>query len=263
MAFVIHESPVKIAPFKIAVFGPPKVGKSTFASKAPKPVFFNVDNQLAGVRDRDGRPVDQARIRCAKDIDDGLEYLKTQDHGYKTLVIDSVTYWDYLMRTDVLEEERARLRKLRKVTEAEALRSVGDIPYGKGTEKMRDRFAPYTCMLSDLMESRNMNVILIFHGKVSKDKTPSAVENFYSFSVNPEVSEHFRNWCDAILYACMETVKTDKGVFETGRRVLRCNGNEQFTAGNIYNLPDEIDNDFDVFKGYLNKFWKIDERNEE
>lgn len=82
---------------KALIYGASGSGKTTFASTAPKPIFASAENGLLSIADKE---VPYVEIKTIKDLSDLLTHLKTQPHDFKTVVIDSITEIN-----DVIKEE--------------------------------------------------------------------------------------------------------------------------------------------------------------
>ena len=78
------ESGIKVPALKINVSGTDGIGKSTFASKAPKPIFIKTE---------DGTNfIDVPSFPLCKSYDDIVKQIQTlieEDHDYRTLVFDT------------------------------------------------------------------------------------------------------------------------------------------------------------------------------
>lgn len=73
---------------KAVVYGPSGVGKTVFGSTAPDPIFASAENGLLSIADKAPAFVE---IRSLQDLREMLRYLQTEKHPYKTVVIDSIT----------------------------------------------------------------------------------------------------------------------------------------------------------------------------
>ncbi|KKM73036.1 hypothetical protein LCGC14_1414500 [marine sediment metagenome] len=73
---------------KMVVYGNSGVGKTTFASTAPKPIILSAEAGLLSIADKD---IDVISIDKWTDLHDAFDYLKNAKHDYKTVVLDSLT----------------------------------------------------------------------------------------------------------------------------------------------------------------------------
>jgi len=83
------------------VYGPPGVGKTTFASTAPKPLIIDLEN---GTMSLLGRDVDVAQVETLSDAREAIKY--ALNNGYKTVVIDSITRYAELQLEEILRENK-------------------------------------------------------------------------------------------------------------------------------------------------------------
>ena len=83
-------------PPRILVYGTEGIGKSTFGSQAPKPIFIQTEDGLDEI-DCDKFPL----ATTYDDVAGALGELRSQQHDYETVVIDSLDWlerlaWDKL-----------------------------------------------------------------------------------------------------------------------------------------------------------------------
>jgi hypothetical protein len=76
---------------KMIVYGDTGVGKTVFASTWPKLVFLDIDDGMASVT----REVARIPIKSWDDLQDAYWMLTHEDHGFKTVVIDSTNETQY------------------------------------------------------------------------------------------------------------------------------------------------------------------------
>lgn len=83
---------------KALVYGASWVGKTVFWGTAPKPIFASAENGLLSLWNKEIPFVD---IRTIKDLEDLLEYLKTNENGYETVIIDSITEINEIIKSEI------------------------------------------------------------------------------------------------------------------------------------------------------------------
>lgn len=72
-------------PPRVVLYGPPKIGKSTFGAEAPKPIFVPTEDGIDAVEvDRFQRPATWTDFLAT------IERVATEAHEYKTLVVDTI-----------------------------------------------------------------------------------------------------------------------------------------------------------------------------
>lgn len=98
---------------KIVVYGPEGIGKSTFASKFPRPVFIDTEGSTKHMEvARTPRPTSWAMLM------EQVRYFRDRPGEYGTLVIDTADWAEQLCITDLC----ARSKKP----------GIEDFGYGKG-----------------------------------------------------------------------------------------------------------------------------------
>ncbi|MBN2130877.1 MAG: ATP-binding protein, partial [Sedimentisphaerales bacterium] len=171
-------------PPRLLVYGTEGVGKSTLAANAPKPIFIQTEDGLAEIA--------CSRFPLAKSVDDvlaALDSLVTEEHGFSSVVLDSLDWlerliWDAVCREYGVESiEKADGGYQRGYTHALGYwRKVVD-----GLDRLR---------------ARGMVIIMIAHAKVEKFEDPeSAPYDRYSPRLHKHAGAMLTEWSDAVLFA--------------------------------------------------------------
>ena len=204
-------------PPRIILLGTEKIGKSSFASMADRPVFIPVAGE-EGIDD----------ISCHKwptcqslsDVMECLHTLLNTEHNLGTVVIDSASALEPLVWADTC------LRW----GNAESIEKCGG-GYGKGYMDAINDWRRITSYLDALRTYKNMAAILIGHviARTFSDPTGDSY-NRYEFDINGKAANMLFRWADSILFCNNRTSvrKEDagfgkeekKGVDITGNRYL-------------------------------------------
>jgi len=221
-------------PPRIMVYGTEGIGKSTFASQAPKPIFIQTEDGLN-------------EIVCEKfplatsmeDVLTAIAELISEQHDYKTVVIDSLDWlerfiWDRVCRDfGVANIEKA------------------DGGYQRGYTHALTYWRQVVDGLNKLRLEKGMVVLLTAHAKVEKFEDPETTTyDRYAPRLHKHACALITEWCDAVLFATrryrVETEETGFGRTRTiavgigadgGERILRCVGSPACVAKNRFNLP--------------------------
>lgn len=217
------------APRRILLYGTEGIGKSTFASDAPAPIFLGAEDGTA--------QLDIQRFPKPESWDDVLEAVRVlteEKHEYQTLALDTLDWAEPLLWASMCARD--------KVADVE---SYG---YGKGYQKALDEWRVFLAALERLRAARQMHVILLAHAWIKPFKNPEG-EDFdrYEMKLNGKAAGLLKEWCDAVLFANYETfaVKKDekarkaKGV-STGARVINTQRTAAYDAKNRYSLPETL-----------------------
>lgn len=83
---------------KALIYGPSGAGKTTFAATAPKPIFASSEKGLMSIRHLSPQ---FAEINSLQDLKDLYNFLKNEKHDFETVVIDSITEINDIIKTEI------------------------------------------------------------------------------------------------------------------------------------------------------------------
>ena len=83
---------------KALIYGPSGAGKTTFAATAPKPIFASSEKGLMSIRHLAPQ---FAEINSLQDLKDLYSFLKNEKHEFETVVIDSITEINDIIKTEI------------------------------------------------------------------------------------------------------------------------------------------------------------------
>ena len=219
---------------KIAIYGDPGVGKSTFAAKAPKPFFITTDGNYEYLESFCGLlPEDHIQVESWKEFKDTVA--KWDFDPYETIVVDLVED-TYLWATNEFCKEN-------KITH------LSDLGYGKGYEVLgQDFFITYNKLFA-----LPKNIILIFHGVSETKKDRRGVE-YTKYSPSNYVREKLLKQIEGrvrfFLRAYAEMKEADNGRLKVERYLsLSPDGNSEYgvARGLSEDAPTSIPLDWDTF----------------
>jgi hypothetical protein len=230
------------APLRILLGGIEGIGKTTWGSKAPRPIFLGIEsgsNELDVERfqfDASGRtePESWAEVRQA------LLDLATLPHEYQTIVVDTV---------DALEPHLWRA-----VCARGSKDNIEEFGYGKGYVAALDEWRIFLSDLERLRRERKMHVVLVAHTHIKLFKNPEGDDyDRHELKLHIRAGGLLKEWCDDVLFAHYETYavksgdeKKAKGI-STGARVVETVRTAAWDAKNRHNLPSTLSLDYDAF----------------
>lgn len=220
---------------RIFLYGVEGIGKTTFASQAPNPIFICTEDGLGSLQ------VDHFPLATkATEVLDAIGSLVTEPHDFGTVVLDSVDWLDNLIWAEV-----------------EATHDAKDLAYGKGAMIVADKWREVLAGLNTLRNDKGMVVILIAHTQIKRFDSPE-VEPYDRYQ--PKLQERsnaiLREWADAVLFANYKTLikkddvgfnKTSNRGISTGERLLYTSERPAYMAKNRYSLPDSIPMSWESF----------------
>jgi hypothetical protein len=225
-------------PPRMIVYGPEKIGKSTFAASAGKPIFIPTEDGVDAL--------DVTSFPLATTLDDVREaigVLATEDHDFQTVVVDSADWLEGLIHKKVAGEHNAAT--------IQGTGNKGDsLGYGKGYVLALAEWREIIEGLDLLRNEKNMTIILLAHYKIKRfdDPTSDSYDRFM-LDLHDSSSSLLKEWCDIIgfLNLRISLKETDAGFNRKivkgksgGDRMLYLEDRPGFVAGNRYGLPDEI-----------------------
>lgn len=231
-------------PDKVFLYGIEGVGKTTFAAGAPAPVFIAAED---GIRNLDPVPESFPPPSSFQDVLDAVAELTTAEHGYQTLVIDTIDYVDGLIRDEVCRRN--------------GWSSEDFDAYGRGLKVTPDEHRRLIAAIDRLVATRGMNVVVLAHARTKNFKNPAGADYLrYEPNLGGEAAPAlWKYWAEAVLFATHESfvqvakggtddpaLKRGKGV-STGRRVVYTEWNAAYDAKNRYGLPPVLALDFAEF----------------
>ena len=228
-------------PPRVVVHGAQKVGKSTFAAGAYKPIFLPLEDGLSGI-EADAFPL----LKTYEEVEQAVLSLLNDQHEFGTAVVDSTDWLEPLIWTHVCKKN--------------SWASIETPGYGRGYIEANTVWRDFLAKLNDLRMKRGMAVVLIAHSAIKRFESPdSEAFDRYELKMQKGALGLIVEWADAILFAQEETaIKKEtngqairaRGV-STGRRIVNCNAKPSFIAGNRYALPDVLPLDWNALMGAM------------
>lgn len=221
-------------PMRTLIYGEAGIGKSTFASRAPAPLFVGSEDGTSELE------VCRAPlVRTWGDIEATVKALTEQSHHFETVVIDTVDWAEPLCWAEVCREAGKQ--------------SIEQMPYGKGYVRAQELWLTLLRRLDAMRERRGVGVVLIGHAVVKPFRNPEGDDfDMFVLKTHERVAGLLREWSDAVLFARLEryTSKGDNGrakAVTTGARVIRTQSDGAFFAKNRYSLPPSLPLDWDDY----------------
>ena len=224
---------------RLFVYATHGIGKSTFASAAPEPIFICTEDGLGSI-DTASFPL----ATSSADVLSALETLYTEDHDFKTVVLDSVDWYEQILQREI-----------------EANHEAKELAYGKGAIILAERWKQLIDGLNALRNDKGMAVILIGHCEIKRFDSPE-VDSYdrYQPKLAARSSALLQEWADAVLFANYKTVvrKEDVGFnksvakgITTGERLLHTAETPAYLAKNRYGLPAQLPLSWEAFSNAM------------
>jgi len=221
-----------LTPPRLLIYGTHGVGKTTLACGAPDPVLIQTEDGRGLIDIPSWGP-----LRSYSEIVEAIGVLANEDHGFKTVIIDSLDWSEPLVWAEVCR--------------VNGWSSIEEPGYGKGYVATGDAWRYLFDGLDTLRNERGMTVILIAHCEVFNYKSPETEPyDRYVIKLHKRaagiVQEHvdcvfFMNWRTSIVKDKVAGSKDGRarGV-GGGNRVLYTEERPAFLAKNRYSMPETI-----------------------
>ena len=224
---------VQDSPVKTVLYGPEGIGKSTFASHFPDPVFIDTEGGTKRLNiKRLPQPTSWAML-----LDEVAEVRKGAI-PCGTLVLDTADW-----------AERLAIEAVCAKAKVDGLEGFG---YGKGYTYLKEEFGKLLDALEEVLNTGH-NVVVLAHAAITKFEQPDAVGSYdrWTMKTTKQVEPLIREWCDMLLFVNYQTVVEKSGSAPNaknkvtgGRRVMYTTHHPCWDAKNRFGLPDEMPFDY-------------------
>lgn len=223
---------------KVVIYGPEGIGKSTFASKFPNPLFIDTEGST--------KDMDVARTPAPTSwamLKEQINYVVSHPDICRTLVIDTADWAEQMCVEDICSRHQKH--------------GIEDFGYGNGYVYVKEEFGRFLNLLEDVI-SKGINAVLTAHAQLRKFEQPDELGAYdrYEMKLGKKTSSQttplVKEWADMVLFANYKTysVATDKDgkkhKAQGGRRVMYTQHHPCWDAKNRYGLPEEVDFDYSV-----------------
>lgn len=173
-------------PQKGVIYGCEGVGKSTFASKFPNPLFMDLEGGTAHL------DVKRAEVSSWEEILATIDELAKDTQGFGTFVMDTADWAERMCS--------AYLYKKYKKT------GIEDFGYGKGYQYLAEEYAGLLAKLTTL-QNAGMHVVVLAHSAIRKLELPeeNGTYDHYELKCSKTVSPLIKEWADGLLFANYRT----------------------------------------------------------
>ena len=235
MKFKITKGKQKTA-IRLVAYGSEGVGKSTFASKFPEPLFIDTEGGT--------KQLDVSRFPTPETWNDLLEEIDAiieEPDACQTLVIDTIDRAEVLLINTILDE--GKVDSIEKYAGG----------YGKGWTCLQERFQKDLLNRLDRVIAKGVNVVLLAHAQMRKLESPDEPPyDRWELKVSKKVAPIVKEWADILLFMnySVKVVEENgrnkaKGV---GKRMMHANHRPTYDAKNRYGLPDDMPLDFEPLR---------------
>jgi len=232
------------APMLHCIYGPEGIGKSTLASKYPNPVFMGPELGTLNL--------DVARFPTPNswsDILSAIDELLSENHGYKTLVVDSVDWIEPLVFAHICKKYNAPSINA----------AAGG--FGRGLVESQNEMSIMLKKLTRLRIEKQMNIVLLAHAKSVQHTDPMCESSYARYELKlqdgPSVSIRslVKEFVDCLFFLNWETFSKGTGKeargISTRERFIYTERDAGFDAKNRFSLPVKMPLDWDTLRAAI------------
>ena len=213
---------------KVVVYGPEGIGKSTFASQFPDPLFIDTEGSTKNMDiARMDKPTSWTMLK------NQIAYVKANPAVCKTLVIDTIDWAEQLCLNDICATYGKK--------------GIEDFGYGNGYVYEKEEFGRFLNSLEELID-RGVNVVLTAHAQLRKFSQPDEFGEYDRWELKlgkktgSQISPLVKEWADMVLFANYKTVAVqadkegNKFKAQGGERVMYTEHHPCWDAKNRHGL---------------------------
>lgn len=220
-------------PVKVCVYGVEGIGKTTFASQFPEPLFFDLDKgsaqlDVSRVTDITSWPLLMSNI---KEVYDNPTICKT-------LVIDTADAAERMC----IDYICGKFNK----------KGIEDFGYGAGYTYLTEEFARFLVQL-DACIGQGVNVVVLAHAVLKTVTLPEEMGTYdhwelkLSSKTTNKVAPLVKEWADLLLFANYKTILIEDGTRKKaagGKRIMYTTHTTFADAKNRFSLAEELPFDY-------------------
>lgn len=225
---------MQIEPMKILIYGVEGIGKTTFASKFPDPIFIDTEGSTGFINARKlPNPTSWTMLL------DELEDIKSDPRG-KTLIIDTLDWAERLAKKYLMDKNKWA--------------AIDSTNYGSRYVALSDEIGKLLNKLTEIKDL-GINVVLTAHAETKKHELPDEMGQYDKYTLKLEKRDAglAKEWADMILFFNYKTTiisdsKSNSKKATGGQRVMYTTYKPAWDAKNRLGLPDELPIDFEAIR---------------
>ncbi|MDR7869156.1 MAG: ATP-binding protein [Sporomusaceae bacterium] len=218
---------------KVVIYGPEGIGKSTFASQFPEPLFIDTEGStnLIDVA-RLPRPTSWTMLLAM------VQEVKVTPGCCKTLIIDTMDWAEQLCVAHVCA--------------IHSKKGIEDFGYGKGHVFVKEEIGKFLNLLQDVIDA-GINVVLTAHTQIRKFELPDECGSYDRYELKlgnktgGQTSALVKEWADMVLFANYKQYVVEineKKKAQGGARVMHTVHHPCWDAKNRHDLKPELPFEF-------------------
>jgi len=235
------EAPRSGDPIICTVVGEEGIGKTSLAASFPKPVFIRVEEGTKSLTAEHVKKLfaDVRQMPTAQkfaDIIEQLNALGEQEHGFKTVVVDTITQLNTMIEAEIVAKDKA----------LSINSALGG--YGAGQNAVADKHSQVRDICGNLRTYKKMNIVFLAHADYEKIDPPDAESYMrYTVKLHHKSMVHYIDNVDLVAYLKLRTYVTEgkdkkRNMATTdGNRIITCYKTPNHVSKNRFGIKEDID----------------------
>jgi hypothetical protein len=231
------------AAIKTVIYGPEGIGKTTFASHFPDPLFIDTEGSTVHM-DVKRLPKPDLWIELLNEV----EYVRQNPGCCRTLVLDTADWAETLCGEYICARDQKT--------------GIEDYGYGKGYRFLFEEFGHLLNSL-ELVRQKGVNIVICCHAALRKFEQPDELGAYDRWSLKltdtprASIAGAVKEWADMVIFANYKTIVVNvdgkgaakgKNKAQGGKRVMYTTHHSCWDAKNRFGLPEEADFSYEVVR---------------
>ena len=228
---------VENKPFRVVIYGPEGVGKTSLAAMFPNPLFSDTEGSTLRF--------DLPRITPMPDtwqlLIQQAEYVRDHPNICSTYVIDTADWAELKCRKHICDKYKKS--------------GIEDFGYGQGYTYASEEFGRFLNILNEIFE-KGIHIVLNAHAQITRFEQPDAMGAYdrWELKMHKRIATQVKEWADMVLFCNFETqvVSQSNEMLKKkaigGKRVMYTSHTPSWDAKNRSNLPDKLPMDYESIR---------------
>lgn len=222
-------------PVIVTILGDAGMGKTSLAASFPNPIFIRAEDGLQAIP-METRPDALPLLSSADDLWEQFQALITEEHDYKTVVIDSVTALERMFIQHVIDSDPKKPKSINQANGG----------YGAGLSAVATLHHRVRKAAGILNERKGMHVVFIAHAETETVELPDQDPyTRYSLRLGKKSVAPYVDDSDVVGFIRLRTFTMGDGerkkAISDGTRELVCHATASNVSKNRYGIVDPLE----------------------